>query len=172
MKKEYLIGAGILGAAIGFAIGTKMTLKKCEESINKEVKEAINKEVKNNVINELGIKDLRKEVKEEATEKVANAIEQKTDKKLKEFDDRLKVMEDIDAKKLDLAKAAVVGVVTISTTLIKAIYDNKNRFDYGDEINAIKETIVEGFGVANKNFADCCDNFADINQRLGVLEVK
>lgn len=163
MKKEYLIGAGILGAAIGFMIGTEITLKKCKETINKDVKEAINKEVKNNVINELDIKDLRKEVKEAATEKVANAIEQKTDKKLKEFDDRLKVMEDIDAKKLDLGKAAVVGFVTISTTLIKAIYENKNN--HAAEIESIKETISKGFAIANENFAEAY-------QRLDALEVK
>ena len=66
MKKEYLLGAGLVGAAIGFMIGTNITLKKCKETINKDVKEAINKEVKNNVIQELDIKDLRKDVKEEA----------------------------------------------------------------------------------------------------------
>lgn len=171
MKKEYLIGAGILGAAIGFAIGTKMTLKKCEESINKEVKEAINKEVKNNVINELDIKDLRKEVKEEATEKVANAIEQKTDKKLKEFDDRLKVMEDIDAKKLELGKAAVVGFVTISTTLIKAYYDNRKHVHSHAEYAPI-DTVKKLAEVYDKNFEIVGNAFSEAETRIAALEVK
>ena len=34
MKKEYIIGAGIIGAGIGFAIGVKTTLKKCKETLD------------------------------------------------------------------------------------------------------------------------------------------
>lgn len=164
MKKEYLVGAGLIGAAIGFMVGTNITLKKCKETINKDVKEAINKEVKNNVINELDMNDLRKEVKEAATEKVANSIEQKTDKKLKEFNERLEVMEDIDAKKLELGKAAMVGLVTISTTLIKAYYDNKNKVADNIPLNIAQ--------ALDKNFGVCMDNFKELNDRVTALEVK
>lgn len=164
MKKEYLIGAGLVGAAIGFMVGTNITLKKCKETINKEVKDVISKEVKNNAIQELNVKELKEEVKKEAINKVANSIEQKTDKKLKEFNERLEVMEDIDAKKLELGKAAVVGLVTISTTLIKAIYDDKKR--------ANNDAIQKMATYIDKNFDICFDNFAETNQRLSTLEVK
>lgn len=164
MKKEYLLGAGLVGAAIGFMIGTNITLKKCKETINKDVKEAINKEVKNNVIQELDIKDLRKDIKEEATKRVVDSIEQKTDKKLKEFNERLEAMEDIDAKKLDLGKAAVVGVVTIATTLIKACYDNKNKTN--DDVVSKMATLLD------KKFEVCDTNFIEIDGRLNALEVK
>lgn len=173
IKKEYLIGAGLVGATIGFMVGTNIALKKCKETINKEVKDAINKEVKNNVIQELNIKELKEEVKKEAIDKVASSIEQKTDEKLKEFNERLEVMEDIDAKKLDLGKAAVVGLVTISTTLIKAIYDNRNNKTVNENalnniqhnFELVNERIVEGFTIAN-------NNFLDLSQRVNDLEVK
>ena len=134
MKKEYLIasgmaGAGLMGVAVGFIFGTKKTSKDYKEIIEKEVHQAINKEIVNNTLEELEIKDLRKEVKEEAIEKAANKIEENTNNKLKEFNERLEVMEDIDAKKIDLAKVAITGVVTIATTLITQHYRKNSQTD-------------------------------------------
>ena len=169
MKKEYLIGAGLIGAAIGFMIGADITRRQCKESINKEVKNAINNEVKNNTIKDLDLKEIRKEVKEEAIAKVANSVEQKTDKKLKEFDERIKVMEDIDAKKLDVAKTAVIGIVTISTTLIKAIYDNR-KHSHQEYVRVDK--IVEFAETANSNNELFKKAFGMIEERLSALEVK
>lgn len=164
MKKECLISAGIIGAAIGFVIGTNMAHKKYKETIKKEVKDAINKEVKNNAITELNVDELRKEVKKEAVNKVSDKLEEQTDKKIKEFDDRLKVMEDIDAKKLDLCKVAIAGVVSISTTLIKAHY-NKN--------NEKLEKYIDALGNKHNELVDVClTNFAEADNRLNALEVK
>lgn len=172
MKKEYLIGAGLVGATIGFIMGTTLTMKKCKETIKEDVKNAINKEVKNNVIEELNIKELKKEVKEKAIDKVADKIDKITTDKLKEFDERLKVMEDIDAKKIDLAKAAITAGVTISTVLIKAIYNNKNNTVDNKTLDniyynfdLINDRIVEGFTTAN-------NNFIELNQRVNSMEVK
>ena len=61
--------------------------------------------------------------------KVSNKIEASTNNKLKEFNERLEVMEDIDAKKIDLAKVAITGVVTIATTLITQHYRKNNQTD-------------------------------------------
>lgn len=167
MKKEYLIGAGLIGAGIGFAIGVRATLKKCKDTIDKDVKEAVNKEIKDNVMKDLDVKELRKEVKEEAVNKVADKIDKRTNDKIKEFDDRLKVMEDIDAKKLDLAKAVITAGVTISTVLIKAIYNNKNN-------NDVKlEKCIDVLGDKHNELANMClENFAEAEQRISALEVK
>ena len=167
MKKEYLIGAGLIGAGIGFAMGVRVTLKKCKETIDKDVKESINKEIKDNVVKELDVKELRKEVKEEAVNKVADKLDKHTNDKLKNFDDRLKVMEDIDAKKLELAKAAITAGVTISTVLIKTIYNNRNN-------NDIKlEKYIDALGEKHNDLANIClENFAEAEQRLSALEVK
>lgn len=165
MKKEYLIGAGILGAGIGFAIGVKTTLKKCKETLEKDVKEAIDKETKKSVIDELDVKELRKEVKEEAINKVADKIEKDTNDKIKEFDDRLKVMEDIDAKKLELTKAAITAGVTISVTLIKAIYSKNN--------DAKMEKYIDAIGAKHNELVDTClENFAEAERRFSALEGK
>lgn len=165
MKKEYLIGAGIIGAAIGFMIGTDIAHKKHKETLKKEVKEVINKEIKKNVMEELDIDDLRKEVKKEAANKVSDKLEEQTDKKIKEFDDRLKVMEDIDAKKLALYKTAITGAITISTTLIKAHYNNKN--------NEKLEKYIDILGNKHNELVDVCiANFAEADNRLNALEVK
>lgn len=167
MKKEYLIQAGLVGVAIGFAIGARATLKKCKDTIDKDVKEAVNKEIKDNVMKDLDVKELRKEVKEEAVNKVADKIDKHTNDKIKEFDDRLKVMEDIDAKKLDLAKAAITAGVTISTVLIKAIYNNKNN-------NDVKlEKCIDALGDKHNELVNVClENFAEAEKRLSALEVK
>lgn len=167
MKKEYLIEAGLIGAAIGFAIGVRATLKKCKDTIDKDVKEAVNKEIKDNVMKDLDVKELRKEVKEEAVNKVADKIDKHTNEKLKDFDERLKVMEDIDAKKLDLAKAAITAGVTISTVLIKAIYDNKNNNDIR------LEKYIDALGDKHNELTNVClENFAEAERRLSALEVK
>ena len=134
MKKEHLFaagvaGAGLMGVTVGFIFGTKKASKNRKEIIEKEVRQAINKEIINNTLKELEIRDLRKEVKAEAIEKVSNEIEVNTNNKLKEFDERLEVMEDIDAKKLDLAKVAITGVVTVATTLITQHYRKNNQTD-------------------------------------------
>ena len=163
MKKEYIIGAGIIGAGIGFAIGVKTTLKKCKETLNKDVKEAINNEIKDNVIKDIDIKELRKEVKEEAVNKVSDKLDKATNDKLKDFDDRLKVMEDIDAKKLELTKAAITAGVTISVTLIKAIYSKNN--------DAKMEKYIDAMGVKHNELVDTClENFAEAERRLSALE--
>ena len=162
MKKEYLFAAGmagacLTGAAVGFIFGTKKASKDCKETIEKEVHQAINKEIVNNTLKELEVKDLRKEVKTEAIEKVSNKIEVSTNNKLKEFNERLEVMEDIDAKKIDLAKVAITGVVTIATTLITQHYRKNNQTD--------KDALTHTF--------DYISNALNtLSGRIDVLEVK
>ena len=95
------------------------------------------------------------------TIKLGGFMTPKIDKKLNNFDERLEAMEDIDAKKLDVAKAGILAIVTIATTLITSYYNSRNNVDE----NALIKVLEHIDDVGNSNFSE-------FEKRLCALEAK
>lgn len=160
-KSNYIsIATGLAGVCIG-AVATAIF---CKKMVEKEVKDAVDEKVKDAIKGNIDTEKLNKEVVEQTASKIEKNIEvsnEKIDKKLNNFNERLEVMEDVDAKKLDVAKAGILAIVTISTTLITSYYNNRN---YADE-----DALLKTFKYLGEKLTA---NFTEIEERLSALEVK
>lgn len=120
------------GICIGAATAMISAAAYYKKTIQNNVDKAVDKKVKQDIANNIDIDKLNNEIKAEATDKITKAVadkvavvDKKVDEKIKDFDGRLKVVEDVEARKWDVAKAGVIGLVTIATTLINATYAKK-----------------------------------------------
>ena len=160
-KSNYIsIGAGLVGLCVG-AVATAIF---CKKAVEKEVKNAVDEKVKDTIKGNIDTEKLNKEVVEQTASKIEKNIEvsnEKIDKKLNNFDERLEAMEDIDAKKLDVAKAGILAIVTITTTLITSYYNSRNNVDE----NALIKALGHIDDVSNSNFSE-------FEKRLCALEAK
>ena len=160
-KSNYIsIGAGLVGLCVG-AVATAIF---CKKAVEKEVKNAVDEKVKDAIKGNIDTEKLNKEVVEQTASKIEKNIEvsnEKIDKKLNNFDERLEAMEDIDAKKLDVAKAGILAIVTIATTLITSYYNSRNNVDE----NALIKVLEHIDDVGNSNFSE-------FEKRLCALEAK
>ena len=160
-KSNYIsIATGLAGVCIG-AVATAIF---CKKMVEKEVKDAVDEKVKDAIKGNIDTEKLNKEVVEQTASKIEKNIEvsnEKIDKRLNNFDERLEAMEDIDAKKLDVAKAGILAIVTISTTLITSYYNSRNHVDE----NALIKTLGHIDDVINSNFGE-------VEKRLRVLEAR
>ena len=160
-KSNYIsIGAGL----VGLCVGVVATAIFCKKAVEKEVKNAVDEKVKDAIKGNIDTEKLNKEVVEQTASKIEKNIEvsnEKIDKKLNNFDERLEAMEDIDAKKLDVAKAGILAIVTIATTLITSYYNSRNNVDE----NALIKVLEHIDDVGNSNFSE-------FEKRLCALEAK
>ena len=166
-KSNYIsIATGLVGVCIGAAV----TAIACKKMVEKEVKNAVDEKVKDTIKGNIDTEKLNKEIIDETTSgdvhgtgtssniKISN---DNIDKKLNNFNERIATMEDIDAKKIDLAKTGILAIVTIVTTLITSYYKNRNNVDENALIKVLKH--IDDVGNSN---------FSEFEKRLCILEAK
>ena len=160
-KSSYIsIATGLVGVCIGVAVTTIA----CKKIVEKEVKNAVDEKVKDTIKGNIDTEKLNKEIIDETASKIEKNIKvsnDNIDKKLNNFNERIVTMEDIDAKKLDLAKTGILAIVTITTTLITSYYKNRNNVDENALIKVLKH--IDDVGNSN---------FSEFEKRLCILEAK
>lgn len=160
-KSNYIsIATGLVGVCIGAAVTTIA----CKKMVEKEVKNAVDEKVKDTIKGNIDTEKLNKEIIDETASKIEKNIKvsnDNIDKKLNNFNERIATMEDIDAKKIDLAKTGILAIVTIVTTLITSYYKNRNNVDENALIKVLKH--IDDVGNSN---------FSEFEKRLCILEAK
>ena len=160
-KSNYIsIGAGLVGLCVG-AVATAIF---CKKAVEKEVKNAVDEKVKDTIKGNIDTEKLNKEIIDETASKIEKNIEvsnDKIDKTLNNFDERIEAMEDIDAKKMEVVKVGILAIVTITTTLITSYYNSRNNVDE----NALIKALGHIDDVINSNFGE-------VEKRLRVLEAR
>lgn len=160
-KSNYIsIATGLVGVCVG-AVATAIL---CKKMVEKEVKNSVDETVKDAIKGNIDTEKLNKEIIDETASKIEKNIKvsnDNIDKKLNNFNERIETMEDIDAKKMDLAKTGILAIVTIATTLITSYYKNRNNVDENALIKVLKH--IDDVGNSN---------FSEFEKRLCVLEAK
>ncbi len=160
-KSDYIsIATGLVGVCVG-AVATAIL---CKKIVDKEVKNAVDEKVKDTIKGNIDTEKLNKEIIDETSSKIEKNIEvsnDKIDKTLNNFDERIEAMEDIDAKKMEVVKVGILAIVTIATTLITSYYNSRNNVDE----DALIKTLEYIDNVLNSNFSE-------VEKRLCALEAK
>ena len=162
MKKSNYIS--IATGLVGVCVGALTTAIFCKKMVEKEVKNAVDENVKDTIKGNIDTEKLNKEIIDETSSKIEKNIEvsnDKIDEKLNNFNERIEAMEDIDAKKLEVAKVGILAIVTIATTLITSYYNSRNNVDE----NALLKVLEHIDDVGNSNFSE-------FEKRLSALEAK
>lgn len=162
MKKfDYV---SIATGLVGICVGAVTTAIFCKKIVEKEVKNEVDEKVKDTIKGNIDTEKLNKEIIDETSSKIEKNIEvsnDKIDERLNNFEERIKYMEDIDAKKLEVAKVGILAIVTIATTLITSYYNSRNNVDE----NALLKVLEHIDDVGNSNFSE-------FEKRLCALEAK
>ena len=160
-KSDYIsIATGLVGVCVG-AVATAIL---CKKIVDKEVKNAVDEKVKDTIKGNIDTEKLNKEIIDETSSKIEKNIKvsnDKIDERLNDFDERIEAMEDVDAKKLEVAKVGILAIVTIATTLITSYYNSRNNVDE----NALLKALGHIDDVSN-------NNFSEFEKRLCALEAK